>query len=108
MKIDQSFVRNLSQDSDDQSIVQAILGLAHSLDMLAIAEGVETREQQSELQLLGAATRRRATCSAARCRPRPSRPGCAPGRRATPRPQAPSERCNGRKPLPLGMTGRSA
>ncbi len=53
LKIDQSFVRNLSQDSDDQSIVQAILGLAHSLDMLAIAEGVETREQQSELQLLG-------------------------------------------------------
>ena len=53
LKVDQSFVRRLGTDRHDQTLVQAILGMAHSLDMLAIAEGVETVEQQSELILLG-------------------------------------------------------
>ena len=53
LKVDQSFVRRLGTDRHDQTLVQAILGMAHSLDMLAIAEGVETVEQQRELILLG-------------------------------------------------------
>ncbi len=53
LKIDQSFVREISKDGHDQSIVQAIIGMAGSLDMLTIAEGVETAEQHRELEHLG-------------------------------------------------------
>ena len=52
LKVDQSFVRGLGSSRDDAAIVAAILGLAKSLGVDALAEGVETREQ---LQLLMAA-----------------------------------------------------
>ncbi|XPV68675.1 MAG: EAL domain-containing protein [Halarcobacter sp.] len=45
IKIDQSFVRGVPQNEDDVSITQAIIGLAKSLKMELIAEGVETQEQ---------------------------------------------------------------
>jgi diguanylate cyclase (GGDEF)-like protein/PAS domain S-box-containing protein len=48
LKIDQSFVQNICEDSSTREIVQAILSLAHSLGMQVIAEGVE-REDQVEL-----------------------------------------------------------
>jgi diguanylate cyclase (GGDEF)-like protein/PAS domain S-box-containing protein len=50
LKIDQSFVRNISTDSDDAAIAMLIIGMAHSLEMSVVAEGVETQEQRSFLE----------------------------------------------------------
>jgi diguanylate cyclase (GGDEF)-like protein/PAS domain S-box-containing protein len=45
LKIDQSFVRNLTTNSDDDSIVIAMITLGRSLHLRVIAEGIETRQQ---------------------------------------------------------------
>jgi len=53
VKIDQSFVRDLTIDPDDAAIVTAIVAMARSLGVEVVAEGVETEEQLAELRRLG-------------------------------------------------------
>jgi EAL domain-containing protein (putative c-di-GMP-specific phosphodiesterase class I) len=53
IKIDQSFVRELEHSSESQAIVQAVIGLGHTLGMIITAEGVETEEQLVLLRAAG-------------------------------------------------------
>lgn len=53
LKIDRSFVENLLTSRNDQAIVNAVVGLARTLDLELVAEGVETEAQRTLLTEMG-------------------------------------------------------
>lgn len=53
LKIDRSFVKDLDSNNSDQKIVQALISMAHTLQISVIAEGIETQEQFNLLQQYG-------------------------------------------------------
>lgn len=53
LKIDQSFVRNLSTYTGDKALCEAIVALAHKLNLKVIAEGIETRKEADLLRRAG-------------------------------------------------------
>ncbi len=53
IKVDRSFVKDITTDTDSSAIVEAIIAMAHVLDIATLAEGVETPEQSAVLQQLG-------------------------------------------------------
>lgn len=52
LKIDKSFVNDVTEDPDDAALVMAILTLAHNLGLKVVAEGIETEEQLKFLRLI--------------------------------------------------------
>ncbi len=54
IKIDRSFMRDLTSRTDSQAIIQAIIGLGRSLGMTTTAEGIETEEQLAMVRSHGA------------------------------------------------------
>ncbi|MDR3414934.1 MAG: EAL domain-containing protein [Nevskia sp.] len=50
IKIDHSFVRDLTTDTADAAVINAIIAMAHSLDIRVVAEGVEDEAQQAYLR----------------------------------------------------------
>lgn len=53
LKIDRSFIKDLTTHADAASIVKAIISLGHSLQLKVVAEGVETAQQLEQLRELG-------------------------------------------------------
>jgi diguanylate cyclase (GGDEF)-like protein/PAS domain S-box-containing protein len=53
LKVDRSFVMNLSRDPRTSTIVRGVTAMAHALGMVVVAEGVEASDQLSTLRALG-------------------------------------------------------
>jgi EAL domain-containing protein (putative c-di-GMP-specific phosphodiesterase class I) len=53
IKIDRSFIADLSNGAEPRAIVHAVAGLAKCLNMISTAEGVETQQQLDTLQAVG-------------------------------------------------------
>src|SRR5205807_5630716 len=50
LKIDQTFIRDLTTSADDAAIARAIIALGHNMNLRVVAEGVETAEQLAFLR----------------------------------------------------------
>ncbi|MFS0764433.1 EAL domain-containing protein [Peribacillus phoenicis] len=50
LKIDQSFVRELHNNPNDETMIKTIVSMAHNLNLIVVAEGIETKEQLVFLQ----------------------------------------------------------
>jgi diguanylate cyclase (GGDEF)-like protein/PAS domain S-box-containing protein len=53
LKIDRSFIKGITNDPDDATIVSAIIGMARGLGQRIVAEGIETAEQLAFLRIQG-------------------------------------------------------
>lgn len=53
LKVDRSFIHDLSDNSQDAAITQAIITMAHGLNLKVVTEGVETQEQLDALRAMG-------------------------------------------------------
>jgi EAL domain-containing protein (putative c-di-GMP-specific phosphodiesterase class I) len=53
VKIDKSFIFNVSHDPGDAAVVEAIIAMAHGLGIRVIGEGIETNEQLEFVRLYG-------------------------------------------------------
>ena len=53
LKIDRTFVRDLTEDGEDAAITRAIIAMAHSLELKVVAEGVEEQQQLDFLKAQG-------------------------------------------------------
>ncbi|GIT98349.1 EAL domain-containing protein [Sulfurovum sp. TSL1] len=53
LKIDQSFIHDIIENSEDRTLVNTIINMAHNLNLTTIAEGVETAEQLAILRKIG-------------------------------------------------------
>ena len=53
LKIDRAFVKNIDNNSDDQTLAKTIVDLAHNLGLSVVAEGVETEQQLKIIEQLG-------------------------------------------------------
>src|SRR5438270_13099247 len=53
LKVDHSFISGLGRNPEDAAIVRTVLGLARTLELEVVAEGVERNEQLEELRILG-------------------------------------------------------
>ena len=56
LKIDQSFVSDITVDPSDQALINASIAMAHGLNLKVVAEGVETEEQLAYLRKRGCDT----------------------------------------------------
>lgn len=50
LKIDSSFVKGMSSNTDDEDIARAVMALGHSLHLQVVAEGIESECQQKLLR----------------------------------------------------------
>jgi len=50
LKIDQSFIEGIALNNEDYDLVKATIAMAHSLRLVVVAEGVETRDQFTLLE----------------------------------------------------------
>jgi len=50
IKVDRSFIRNISQDSEGRAMIEAIINMGKTLSLTVVAEGVETQEQENFLR----------------------------------------------------------
>ena len=50
LKIDRSFIHDIAENMGDRRLVEAIIAMSHGLDLVVVAEGVETSEQESLLR----------------------------------------------------------